>query len=199
MNIGVLGGTFDPVHIGHLIIAEDVRVKLGLAGVVFLPAGQPWLKDDRSISPARHRVEMLRLAISSNPYFSLSRIEVDRPGPSYSIDTLPQLKQQLGSDVALYFILGSDALAEFARWKDPQRLMQMCELVIAPRPGPKPVLKALEKAIPCISQHITSLDTPEIGVSSSDIRQRVRRGLSIRYLVPEAVEAYIDQKKLYAD
>lgn len=197
MNIGVMGGTFDPVHLGHLIIAEDVRVKLALAGIVFVPAGRPWLKEDRSITPARHRVEMLRLAIASNPFFSLSRIEVDRPGPSYSVDTLPQLKLQLGSDAVLYFILGSDALAEFARWKEPQKLVEICELVVVPRPGVRTSLKALEKAVPGISQHVTALDTPEIGISSSDIRLRVSRGLSIRYLVPEAVEDYIEQKKLY--
>ncbi len=199
MNIGVLGGTFDPVHLGHLIIAEDVRVKLGLVGVVFLPAGRPWLKEDRSITGAKHRVEMLGLAIGSNPYFSLSRIEVDRPGPSYSVDTIPQLKQQFGKDAELYFILGSDALAEFARWKEPERMVQMCELGVVPRPGPKPVMKALEKAAPGLSDHITFLDTPEIAISSSDIRQRVKRGLSIRYLVPEAVESYIEDKKLYRE
>ena len=199
MNIGVLGGTFDPVHLGHLIIAEDVRVKLGLVGGVFLPAGRPWLKEDRAITGAKHRVEMLGLAIGSNPYFSLSRIEVDRPGPSYSVDTIPQLKQQFGKDAELYFILGSDALAEFARWKEPERMVQMCELVVVPRPGPKPGMKALEKAVPGLSDHITFLDTPEIAISSSDIRQRVKRGLSIRYLVPEAVESYIEDKKLYRE
>jgi nicotinate-nucleotide adenylyltransferase len=205
VSIGVLGGTFDPIHIGHLIIAEEARVKLGLSEVLFVPAGQPWLKQERRITAAAHRVEMVRLAIADNPYFKLCMLEVERPGPSYTVDTLTMLREQLGTNVHLFFILGRDTLDELPLWKEPQKLIQLCWLVVAPRPavseGEAPGAKdlaRLEKAIPGLVDKVIQLDMPVVGISSSAIRQRVGKRLSIRYLVPPEVERYVREQKLYS-
>ena len=198
MNIGVLGGTFDPIHIGHLILAEEVRARLNLAEILFVPAGQPWLKVDSPISPAEHRVEMVRLAIADKPYFKLSTMEIERAGPTYTVDTIAELKAQLGTGDELFFILGWDNLAELPQWWQPSRLIAMCRLVAVPRPDyPLPDLKALEASIPGLSQRVTLMDKPEIDISASAIRDRVAQGLSIRHLVPEPVDEYIRQHKLY--
>jgi len=198
MNVGVLGGTFDPIHMGHLILAEEVRVRLNLAEVLFVPAGQPWLKVGSPVSPARHRVEMVRLAIADRPYFKLSTIEIERAGPTYTVDTIAGLKARLGGGDELFFILGRDNLAELPLWKEPSRLITMCRLVAVPRPGyPLPDLKALEASIPGLSQRVVLMDRPEIDISASAIRDRVVRGLSIRHLAPEPVAGYIRQHKLY--
>jgi len=198
MNIGILGGTFDPIHVGHLVVAEEARVKLGLSEVLFLPAGQPWLKVDRTVTPAIHRVDMVRLAIAGNPYFKLCTLELERDGPSYSIDTITALRSQLGAQ-SFFFILGSDSLAEFHLWKEPAKLVQMCRLVVVPRLGLSlPDLNSLETRIPGLVHNVTQLDAPVMEVSSSEIRQRVAQGLSIRYLVPDKVGEYIVEQKLYA-
>lgn len=198
MNIGVLGGTFDPIHIGHLILAEEVRARLNLAEILFVPAGQPWLKADSPISPAEHRVEMVRLAIADKPYFKLSTMEIERVGPTYTVDTIAELKAQLGTEDELFFIMGWDNLAELPRWRQPSRLLTMCRLVAVPRPGyPLPDLKALEASIPGLSQRVTLMDKPEVDISASVIRDRVTQGLSIRHLVPESIDAYIRQHKIY--
>ena len=196
MDIGVLGGTFDPVHMGHLVIAEEARTRLGLGEVLFVPAGQPWLKQDRDITPAVHRVEMVRRAIADNPYFKLSTLEIERAGPSYTIDTLTMLRKQLGSKASLFFILGRDTLAELPLWKEPQKVVQLCKLVVPPRIGSKD-LKHLEKAIPGLLDRVIQLDMPVIGISSSGIRQRLAQGLPIRYLVPPEVEKYITEQRIY--
>ena len=198
MNIGVLGGTFDPVHKGHLIVAEEAKTRLNLAEVIFVPAGQPWLKADIPISPAEHRLQMLRLAIGDKPHFKLSTIEIERAGASYTIDTIAKLQGQLGNGDELFFILGWDSLAELPQWREPKRLIKLCYLVAAPRPGyPRPKLKALEASIPGISQRVMVLDEPYIDISASVIRDRVARGLSVRHLVPEAVNRYIKEHGLY--
>ena len=198
MNIGVLGGTFDPIHIGHLILAEEVRARLSLAEILFVPAGQPWLKVDSPISPAEHRVEMVRLAIADKPYFKLSTMEIERAGPTYTVDTIAELKAQLGAGDELFFILGWDNLAELPRWRQPSRLITMCYLVAVPRPDyPLPDLKALEAAIPGLSQSVILLDEPKVDISASAIRERITQGLSIHHLVPEPVDEYIRQHKLY--
>jgi len=196
VNIGVLGGTFDPVHIGHLVVAEEARIRLGFKEVLFVPAGQPWLKLDRNITPVVHRVEMVRRAIADNPHFKLCTIEVERPGPSYTVDTLTRLQKQLGSEASLFFIIGRDTLAELPLWKEPEKLIQLCRLVVAPRLGSKD-LKHLETAIPGLLDQVIQLDMPVIGISSSGIRQRIAQGLSIRYLVPAEVEKYITGHKIY--
>ena len=198
MNIGVLGGTFDPIHIGHLILAEEVRARLNLAETLFVPAGQPWLKVDNSISSAEHRVEMVRLAIADRPYFKLEAMEAGRPGSSYTVDTIDGLKAQLGIGDELFFILGADNLAELPLWREPSRLITICHLVVVPRPDyPLPDLKALEAIIPGLSQRVLLMDKPEIDISASVIRDRVARGLSIYHLVPEPVERYIKEHQLY--
>jgi nicotinate-nucleotide adenylyltransferase len=198
MNIGVLGGTFDPVHMGHLIIAEEVRARLDLAEVLFVPAGQPWLKPNNAISPAGHRVEMVHLAIADEPSFKLSTMEIERAGPSYTVDTMAELSRQIRAGDKLFFILGWDNLNQLPQWHEPSRLVRMCRLVPVPRVGfPSPDLDSLEAAIPGLSQSLVMLDTPQIEISSSEIRERVARGLSIHHLVPEPVERYIKQYRLY--
>ena len=196
MNIGILGGTFDPIHIGHLVVAEEARTKLGLSEVLFVPAGQPWLKQARDITPAAHRVEMVRRAITDNPYFKLSTLEVDHPGPSYTVDTLTLLQDQLSSESSLFFILGRDTLAELPLWKEPRKVIQLCRLVVPPRLGSRD-LRHLEEAIPGLLDKVIQLDMPVIGISSSEIRHRIAQGLPIRYLVPSAVEKYIAEHRIY--
>ena len=198
MNIGVMGGTFDPVHLGHLAVAEETRTRLNMAEIFFVPAGQPWLKADTYISPAEHRVQMVRLALAGKAYFKLSTMEIERDGPSYAVDTIAGLKGQLEAGDELFFILGWDSLAELPQWREPHRLVEMCHLVVVPRPGySSPDLKKLEAAIPGLSQRVLILDKPHIDISASEIRERVARGLSVRHLVPEPVNRYIKEHKLY--
>ncbi len=198
MNIGILGGTFNPVHIGHLAVADEATSRLGLAEVLFVPAGKPWLKADARILPAEHRLKMVKLAIAGKTCFKLSAIEVERDGPTYTVDTIAELRRQCGAGDELFFIIGWDNLTDLPRWHQPERLISMCRLVAVPRVGcPVPDLDSLEAVIPGLSQRVIMLDKPEIDVSASVIRERVRRGLSISHLVPEAVERYIKEHKLY--
>ncbi len=198
MNIGVMGGTFDPIHNGHLAVAEEVRSRLDMDVLLFMPAGQPWLKADNPVSPAEYRVHMVRLAIADKPYLKLSTVEIERPGPTYTVDTMAELQVQLGTENDLFFILGWGSLTELPQWKEPSRLITLCHLVAVPRPGyPRPDLKALEARIPGLSQRVILMDKPEIDISASEIRDRVARGLSITHLVPEPIESYIKQHNLY--
>ena len=198
MNIGVLGGTFDPIHLGHLVVAEEVKARLDLAEILFVPAGQPWLKMSSPILAAEHRVQMVRLALGGKPYFKLSTMEIERAGPSYTVDTIAELKGQLGAGDRLFFILGWDNLAQLPQWQEPARLVKMCHLVAVPRVGyPAPDLALLEKSIPGLSQATIVLDTPHIDITASVIRDRVAQGLSIHHLVPEPVERYIREHGLY--
>ena len=197
MNIGVLGGTFDPIHNGHLLVAAEVRKRLNLAKVIFVPAGQPYFKQASPVSSAKHRLEMVKLAISDKPYFELSTLEIERPGPSYTVETLAGLKDLLQAD-GLFFILGWGSLAALPRWKEPFQIIKLCYLVAVPRPGsPPPDFKALESKIPGLSGRLILMDKPRIDVSASDIRGRVSQGLSISQLVPQAVGRYIKQHELY--
>ncbi len=198
MDIGVLGGTFDPIHTGHLVIAEEARLKLKLNKVIFIPAGQPWLKTEREITPAVHRVEMVRRAIDGKTNYELSTVEVDRPGPSFAVDTVSILQQQLGEKARIFFLIGWDSLVELPQWHKAARLVRLCNLVAVTRPGlSRPDLKSLEPTIPGITKNVIWLDIPPIDISSSDIRDRVARGLSIHSLVPDNVETYIKGNKLY--
>jgi len=197
-KIAVFGGTFDPIHFGHLIVSEEVRNKLGLEEVLFLPAGQPWLKASTPISPAKHRLEMVRLAIADNPHFELCTAEVDRPGPSYAVDTMDELRRRLGSEVKLFFLLGSDCLGELPRWKEPQRLIQLCRLVVFTRPGfSLPPMEGLELAIPGLAKNSVSVQVTQVDISATDIRRRVAQGAAVRQFVPPAVEDYILKQGLY--
>jgi nicotinate-nucleotide adenylyltransferase len=198
MNIGVLGGTFDPIHLGHLMVAEEVRARLELAEVLFVPAGQPWLKLNNTISLAKHRLEMVRLAIAGKTYFKLSTMEIERPGPTYTVDTIAQLQTQLNAGDELFFILGWDNLNQLPQWHQPQRLIKMCRLVAVPRvDSPTPDLESLEAALPGLSKSVILLEEPRIDINASEIRERVAQGLSISQLVPEPVERYIKEHKLY--
>jgi nicotinate-nucleotide adenylyltransferase len=198
LNIGVLGGTFDPIHRVHLMIAEEARTRLDLSEVLFVPAAKTPLKEDVSISSVKHRVQMVLLAIAGYPYFKLSTIEIDRPGISYTVDTISGLHSKLGNEDELYFIIGCDSLNQLPRWKEPSRIIEMCRLVAVPRPGCSfDDTDALDRVIPGLSRKLILLDKPEVDISATEIRDRVARGLSISHLVPEPVEEYIKKHKLY--
>jgi len=198
MKIGVMGGTFDPIHNGHILVAEEARTRLNLAEVLFIPAGQPWLKADQNITLAEHRLEMVRLAIADKPYFKLSTMEVERPGNTYTADTLAELRSQLEPGDELFFIVGWDDLAQLPQWRKLSQLVKLCVIVVAPRPGyPPPDIKSLESIIPGLSQRVMFMDKPEVDISASEIRDRVARGLSVYHLVPEPVNRYIKQHRLY--
>lgn len=199
--IGILGGTFDPVHIGHLAIAEEAREALALERVVFLPAGAPVHKPGRPVSPAEDRVAMVAAAIADNPAFALSRAEVDRPGPSYAVDTLEALAAEAraaGGHADLVFILSSEAYAGLPTWRRPERILELCWMAVVPRPGAQaadPV--AMTRLVPGADRRTIVLDGPTLAVSGSAIRARVAAGRSIRYLVPDAIVAYIGDHGLY--
>ena len=198
MKLGVLGGTFDPVHAGHIFVAEEARIRLSLDRVLFVPAGNPWLKTDREITPAVDRIEMVRLAIAKHEHFELSTVEVDRGGPSFTVDTLDELRQEKAY-TELYLLLGLDSFVELPLWKDAERLVTLCRLVVVPRYGTSlPELGEVARKLGGMSaENVVILDSPMIGISSSGIRDRVSRGLPIDYLVPGEVERYIIAHGLY--
>ena len=199
MKSGVLGGTFDPIHNGHLAVAEEVRRRLGLDEVIFVPAGKPWLRMNTPLSAATYRVQMVRLAIAGRPYCKLSLVEIERAGPSYTVDTVNRLRAQLDSGDELFFILGWDNLAELPRWHEPRQLVRACSLVAVPRPGyDLPDLKPLEALVPGLAASLILLDAPLVDISASLVRERVSRGLSIRQLIPGPVADYIEEHGLYA-
>jgi nicotinate-nucleotide adenylyltransferase len=198
MKIGVLGGTFDPVHLGHLKAAEAVAAYLGLDETLFMPAGQPWVKAGTRITPAAHRVAMLRLALEDNPLFRLSTMEIDRLGPTYTVDTITELKGQLDTAAELYFIMGWDNLAQLPRWREPSRLITLCRIVAVRRVDfPEPDLAKLEIAIPGLAARVILLHEPRIDVNASKIRQRLAGGETITGMVPETVGEYIAAHGLY--
>lgn len=199
-RIGILGGTFDPIHNGHLTVAEEVGLKLGLEEILFVPAGQPWMKSGRKVSSAEHRLEMVLRATASNPRFNVSTLELERPGPSFSVDTVEELRASLGAGAQIYFIVGFDALADLPRWKDPERLLDLCQVVAVRRPGYTDFdLGSLDVKLPGASGRVLVGDTPLIDISGREIRRRAARGLSIRGMVPEPVADYIEQHRLYGD
>jgi len=194
----VLGGTFDPPHNGHLAVAAVVSQRLAPAEIVFMPAGLPWMKEDHRISPAGDRLEMARLAIQGNASYKLSTAETERSGPTYTVDTIRELKAQVSAQDELYFILGWDKLEELPRWHKPAELIALCKLAAVSRIGfPVPNLSALDKILPGLSRRVILLDKPEVDITSSVVRERVSLGLPISHLVPPAVEAYIKEKGLY--
>lgn len=198
MKIGVLGGTFDPVHRGHIMMAEGARDALSFAEVLMVPAGQPMSKVDHKIAPAEHRLAMLRLAVAGRRNLKVSGLEVERPGPSYTVDTISELRRQYGEDSEIYFILGWDSLEQLAEWHEPARLIGMCRLVAVPRPGwPRPDLQALESSVPGVSRRVVFLEKPRVDISATVIREMVARGESVDHLVPGPVANYIKKHKLY--
>jgi nicotinate-nucleotide adenylyltransferase len=200
MRIGIFGGTFDPVHLGHLILAEQCREQARLDQVWFVPSPRPPHKDDTSLTPYHQRVEMLTLAIAGHPAFRVDEIEKDRPGPSFTADTLDELHRRHPGD-ELFLLLGVDALEDLPMWHQPQRILRAATLVIVGRPG-HPVrtadeLRALLGMPGDVSVRIEVVTSPLIEVSSTDLRRRAAAGRSLRYLVPRAVEVYIQEKHLY--
>ena len=198
MKVGILGGTFDPIHIGHLIVAEEARYQLGLEKVIFLPAGKPYFKKDRIVSSKSDRLKQIKLGIKDNPRFEVSEIELNREGSTYSIDSITRLKKELGDEVELYFLIGLDALGDIHKWKHPVELIEMCQVVGLTRPGYYDFdWSNIESKIPGASQKIRIIEVSQIGVSSTDIRMMMKSGMSVRYLVPDAVVKYIEEHKLY--
>lgn len=221
LQLGLLGGTFNPIHNGHLAIAREVRDRLQLDRVLFIPAGDPPHKDDRSLAPAAARYEMVRLAIANTPSFALSDIEVRRKGKSYSIDTIRTLKQQLEPAADLYFIIGLDAFLDIHHWRAPLELLQLCRFVVVPRQGlsyrslatipllppfdhqilaqlDKGTVPRLDISIPS-GQPVICLPIPLYPISASDIRQRIRQKQSLANLLPPLVGSYILQHRLYQE
>jgi nicotinate-nucleotide adenylyltransferase len=194
---GVFGGTFDPPHLGHLVLAEAARSELGLSEVVFMPAAQPPHKLDKPISDTRHRVEMTHLATATNGRFAVSTLDAEREGPSYTVDLMRLLRDEWGDTVTIYFIMGLDSLIDLPAWYKPEELMQLVVFAVVARPGYYVDMASLERALPGIASRVIFVPAPLIGISSTAIRHRVREGDSIRYLVPRAVERHIYEQRLY--
>jgi nicotinate-nucleotide adenylyltransferase len=197
-RVGIFGGTFDPVHIGHLIIAEEARVRLALEAVLWVPARISPHKLCDAPASAAHRLRMVEMAVASNAHFRVSTMEIERDGPSYTVDTLQTYRDSLGPEVDLYFIMGTDSLEGFGRWREPERILSLCRLVVASRPGHDLDLADLERQVPGLRERLDVLDGVDIGISSTELRARVRGGLPIRYQVPEEVREYIAREGLYA-
>ncbi|HEY7666824.1 MAG TPA: nicotinate-nucleotide adenylyltransferase [Actinomycetota bacterium] len=190
-----MGGTFDPIHYGHLVTAEEALVQFGLDSVLFVPTGRPWMKEHEVVSPAEDRYLMTVIATASNPLFSVSRMEVDRDGPTYTVDTLRGLKAERGDRTDLFFVTGADAIVEILQWKEPGELFDLAHFIAATRPGYD--LKGLEAYAPDGRSEISVMNIPALAISSTDIRRRVAEGHPIRYLVPEGVKSYIEKEHLY--
>lgn len=191
-KIGVMGGTFDPIHHGHLVAASEVADRFGLDEVVFVPTGEPWQKGDRPVSPAEDRYLMTVVATASNPRFGVSRVDVDRRGPTYTVDTLRDLSLRL-PDAALYFITGADALAAILTWRDVDELFGLAHFVGVTRPG----YDLGDDHLPAGA--VTLVEVPAMAISSSDCRRRVAEGHPVWYLVPDGVVQYIAKRGLYRD
>ncbi|AYG05118.1 nicotinate-nucleotide adenylyltransferase [Gryllotalpicola protaetiae] len=187
-RVGVMGGTFDPIHHGHLVAASEVAQSFGLDEVVFVPTGQPWQKGP--VSAAEHRYLMTVIATASNPRFTVSRVDIDRPGPTYTIDTLRDLKSQRPDD-ELYFISGADAIAQILTWHDVEQLWELAHFVAVSRPGHELSITGLPTG------DVSLLEVPALAISSTDCRSRVSRGFPVWYLVPDGVVQYISKHHLY--
>jgi nicotinate-nucleotide adenylyltransferase len=199
MKIGVFGGTFDPVHNGHMMIAEEAYKSLGLTEVLMVPAWQPMSKQDAIVTPGEQRLEMLLLAIQGRPYLKISTVEFDRGGPSYTVDTIEELRSIYGEGYEFYFILGWDSLAQLPTWHDPKRLIRRCILAAVPRPGyAKPDIKEMEQVIPYVSERVVFLDRPITDINATTLRGMAGMGENIDHMVPEKVAEYIKTNKLYA-
>jgi GTP-binding protein len=199
-RLGVLGGTFDPVHLGHILIAEEVKKSLELDEVLIVPAGQPQTRSYDIVSPARQRLEMLELAVAGKKGLKISKIEIERDGPSYTVDTLMELKKSYGNQYEIYFILGWDSLAQIPTWHEPSRILNLCYLAAVPRPGSKrPSLKTMEGVLPGITDRVIFMDGPKIDISATEVREKVSKGETITHLVPETVVEYIKKHKLYTN
>ena len=198
MRLGVFGGTFDPIHNGHLIVADEVAESLELDQVLFIPAGVPWLKQGTEVTDPTRRLEMVRLGIAGNGRFRPSDMEERRPGPSYTDDTLEELAAESGGGPDIHLLVGLDALSEIDRWHNPQRVLQLATIVGIPRPGCEELDRdALDRVQEGAAQQVVLVKGTMIGIKGTEIRRRVSRGRSIRYLVPEPVSEYIHDHGLY--
>ena len=191
MRLGVMGGTFDPIHHGHLVAASEVQAQFDLDEVVFVPTGRPWQKSGRGVAPAEHRYLMTVIATASNPRFTVSRVDIDRDGPTYTIDTLRDLRVQR-PEAELFFITGADALAQILSWKDADELWDLAHFIGVTRPG----YVLSESGLP--GERVSLQEVPAMAISSTDCRERVRAGEPIWYLVPDGVVQYISKHDLYA-
>jgi nicotinate-nucleotide adenylyltransferase len=193
-RIGIMGGTFDPIHHGHLVAAEEARWQFRLDQVLFIPTGRPWQKPV-GVSPAEDRYLMTVIATASNPAFAVSRLEVDTPGPTYTVDTLRRLHAELGEGTRLLFIGGADLLQQLLTWKEPEQVLELAELIAATRPDFD--VDDVVQRVPGAAGRVHRMEIPALAISSSDIRARVARGAPIEYLVPEGVARYIEKRALY--
>ncbi len=196
-RIGVFGGTFDPIHIGHLILAAEARHQLQLDQIVLAPAGDPPHKPDSPISPLHHRLAMCRLAVADDNEISISLIDAERPGPHYTSDMLRLFRERVGAKAQLYFLMGLDSLRDLPTWHEPEWLVRNCRLAALRRHDVEIDWEGLEKELPGVRERVIVLDMPELDVASSSLRERVRTGQPIRYQVPRAVERYIREQGLY--
>lgn len=196
---GVLGGTFNPIHLGHLLAAEDARVALALAEVVFVPAGEPWMKMEAGLAPGEDRLRMVLAAIASNPRFRASRVDLDRTGPTYTVDTINDLRRADSGPVDYYFIMGMDALATLPTWNRAELLVEACRFAVLSREDidRSQVLARLARALPAAPERITFVEGLHVNISATDIRKRCHDRRSIKYRVPEVVERYIHEHGLY--
>jgi nicotinate-nucleotide adenylyltransferase len=198
--LGILGGTFDPVHLGHLALAHEALAELELERVLFVPNADPPHKQQQVVTPATHRAAMVSLAIEAEPSFVLSRIELERAGPSYAVETVAQLARQSRAEgrPEPWFVLSAEALEDFASWRDPERILQLCRLAVAPRPGFEPLDHSwVATHYPGSEARFASLPGPELDIASTEIRERVAAGEPIDDLVPAPVARYIAQHDLY--
>ena len=200
--LGIFGGTFDPIHIAHLAVAEEAAEALGLESVVFVPAGEPPHKPGRAITAGHHRLAMVELAIAGNERFHADRRELDRPGPSYTVDTLAAIHAEAGPGATpdLVLIVSAEAFLEFMTWREPRRILELARVVVAPRDGyPEAGPDFLAAHLPDLAGRATFLDAPRLRLSASELRARAAAGRSLRYLIPDAVAAYIGDHDLYTD
>ena len=196
MRLGILGGTFDPPHLGHVHIAEAALSQLQLDKVLFAPVGLQPLKQEHPATAPEHRARMVELAIADDPRLALSRVDLDRPGPHYTVDLLTLIHQQYPA-AALWFIMGEDSLSDLLRWRDPACVIQLARLAVLRRPGYEPDWPVLDQALPDLRASIDWIEHPEIGISASEIRQRIHSGLPVEQLVPPKVLQYILDQQLY--
>lgn len=197
-RIGILGGTFDPPHLGHLILAQSALAGLQLSKIIFILNGDPPHKRTQRVTSAAHRLAMLQAAISDNPAFELSRIEIDRPPPYYTYETLRLLREQLPNS-ELVLLLGGDSLRDLPNWQFPEEIVQLTQLGVMQRPGERIYMDVLAERLPEIETRVRIMEAPEVGIAARALRRMVAQGESIRYQVPDAVIAYIREYRLYLE
>ena len=198
-RLGIMGGTFDPIHIGHLATAEQAREAYDLDAVIFIPAGNPVFKKNRRVTPALHRLELCRLAVESNPAFCVSGLEIERGGDTYTVDTLRELRQHYPANVELFFITGADAVAHIIQWRESAAIAEMTQFIAVTRPGYVLTADRKREIEDEGNFNVSYLEVTALAVSSSDLRERVAAGKSIRYLTMKRVFDYVLEHKLYED